>query len=147
MGKTRKRHLATAATLIVLVAGVTHAQSPTLTLPQQRIPLEPPQFGGQTPEQAYQDPCQLTLQNQFYANLAAGGGFPVSDALTEANTGELVAPTISTEQNTDVSAQLAFNKCLAERQARLNNIKNATEPSPWDASGDQSDPQVTAPEQ
>ena len=69
------------------------------------------------------------------------------DALTEANTGALVPPTVSTEQNTDISAQLAYNKCLAEEQARLNNISKRHRTSPWDTSGNQHDPQISAPQQ
>lgn len=141
-----KRIYATAALMLLLPCSA-QAQSPTLTIPQQQIPLQPPQFGGQTAQQAYQDPCLLTLKNQFNLNLSAGGGFPVSDAVTEANTGALVPPTVSIEQNTDISAQLAYNKCLAEEQARLDNIRNATEPSPWDPSGNQHDPQISAPQQ
>lgn len=112
--------LAVALTLFTATASA--QQGGTLVLPQQKVPIPAPQFGGQTQQQAYEDPCGLTLQNQFNINLSAGSGYPVMDAPTEANTGALVSPTVSTEQNTDISAQLAYNKCLAERQARLNNI-------------------------
>ena len=114
------------AITLMLLASTSGAQS-TLTLPQQQIPLQPPQFGGETQDEAYQDPCQLTLQNQFYIALSASGdGLPVMDAVTEANTGALVGPLVSIEQNTDVSAQLAYNKCLAEQKAWLTNQDTAT---------------------
>lgn len=120
------------AITLMLLASTSGAQS-TLTLPKQQIPLQPPQFGGETQDEAYQDPCQLTLQNQFYIALSASGdGLPVMDAVTEANTGALVGPLVSIEQNTDVSAQLAYNRCLAEQEAWLTNRDTATAPSEID---------------
>lgn len=120
--------------LIASLTGNARAQpsGPAVTLPQQTVPLLPPQFGSITQEQAWQDPCQLTLQNQFYMSLAAGGGWPVSDAPTEANTGALVGPTISTEQNTNVGAQLAYNKCLAEEEAHRRDVDTGSVHGPGD---------------
>lgn len=121
---------------LVLIALARNSQAqpvgPAAVLPQQQIPLIAPQFGNLTQEQAWQDPCQILLSNQFFIDLSAGGGWPVSDAVTEANTGAMVGPAISTEQNTDVSAQLAYNKCLAEEEAHRRNVITGSVHGPVD---------------
>jgi hypothetical protein len=102
------------------------------------IPISPTQWmtGAASPQQAYIDPCQTNPNNSLTLPGAAGAGWPVSDAITEANTGAAVEALNAIQQNTDVVAQLQYQLCEAQEQAWRTNVQTDTQPSQWDASSD-----------
>src|SRR5262249_40453243 len=89
----------------------------------------------QDPQAITNDPCSVSPN--IIPSLAAGegGGWPVSDAVTEANTGAILDQASAIQHNTDAIAQLLYQHCEAERAARAADIQNATAPSPWQDTG------------
>lgn len=109
--------------------------------------VAPTQWQGSTPFNPQDDPCVVNPNDiPNFAGIGGGGGWPVSDAETEANTANIATQAAGIQQNTDVLAQLAYQHCEAEEQAWRTDVQTVTGPSSWDNSNVQgTDPQAPAP--